>query len=45
MVTGGIVAIFLGVHAERQTPENIAKPLTAEDTPSEGEGDHAPATA
>jgi MFS family permease len=31
MVAGGIVAIFLGVHAEGQTLENIAKPLTAED--------------
>ena len=45
MVAGGIVALFLGVHAEQQTLENIAKPLTAEDTPSEGTGDHAPATA
>ena len=39
MVAGGIVAIFLGVHAERETLENIAKPLTAEDTPAEGEGE------
>ena len=31
MVAGGIVAIFLGVHAEGQTLENVAKPLTAED--------------
>ena len=31
MVLGGIVAIFLGVHAEGETLENIAKPLTAED--------------
>ena len=31
MVAGGIVAIFLGVHAEGETLENIAKPLTAED--------------
>ncbi len=45
MVAGGIVAIFLGVHAEQQTLENIAKPLTAEDTPSEGHGDRTPATA
>jgi hypothetical protein len=39
MVVGGIVAIFLGVHAEQETLENIAKPLTAEDTPAEGEGE------
>jgi MFS family permease len=45
MVAGGVVAIFLGVHAEQQTLENIAKPLTAEDTPAEGSGEHAPATA
>jgi len=32
MVAGGIVAIFLGVHAEQESLENIAKPLTAEDT-------------
>jgi MFS family permease len=31
MVAGGIIAIFLGVHAEQQTLENIARPLTAED--------------
>ena len=31
MVAGGIVAVFLGVKAEGQTLENIAKPLTAED--------------
>ena len=38
MVVGGIVAIFLGVHAEQETLENIARPLTAEDadTPAEG---------
>jgi MFS family permease len=32
MIAGGIVEIFLGVKAEGQTLENIAKPLTAEDT-------------
>lgn len=37
MVIGGIVAIFLGIHAEQETLENIARPLTAEDTPSSGE--------
>jgi MFS family permease len=31
MVAGGIIEIFLGVRAEGQTLENIAKPLTAED--------------
>ena len=44
MVAGGIVAIFLGVHAEQETLENIAKPLTAEDTP-EGSGQRSPARA
>jgi MFS family permease len=34
MIIGGVVAIFLGVHAEGETLENIAKPLTAEDTPA-----------
>jgi MFS family permease len=43
MVIGGIIAIFLGVHAEQETLENIAKPLTAEDTPSESHGDPEPA--
>ncbi len=37
MIAGGIVAIFLGVHAEGETLENIAKPLTAEDAPSSGD--------
>jgi MFS family permease len=31
MIAGGIVAVFFGVAAERQSLENIAKPLTAED--------------
>jgi MFS family permease len=31
MILGGIVTIFLGVHAEGESLENIAKPLTAED--------------
>lgn len=35
MVGGGIVELFLGVKAEGQSLENIAKPLTAEDTPDE----------
>src|SRR4051794_32056966 len=33
MVAGGIVAAFLGVRAEGESLENIAKPLTAEDDP------------
>jgi MFS family permease len=33
MVAGGIVELLLGVRAEKQTLENIAKPLTAEDEP------------
>ena len=32
MVAGGIVAAFLGVRAEGESLENIAKPLTAEDS-------------
>jgi hypothetical protein len=36
MIAGGVVAIFLGVHAEGQTLENIATPLTAEDSPEGG---------
>jgi MFS family permease len=32
MIAGGIIEIFLGVKAEGQSLENIAKPLTAEDT-------------
>jgi MFS family permease len=34
MIGGGIVEIFLGVHAEGESLENIAKPLTAEDAPA-----------
>ena len=30
MIAGGIVAIFLGVKAEGQSLESIARPLTAE---------------
>ncbi|MBA3232777.1 MAG: MFS transporter [Propionibacteriales bacterium] len=47
MVAGGIVALFFGVHAEQETLENIAKPLTAEDdgpSPS-GDGKAEPANA
>jgi len=35
MIGGGIVEAFLGVKAEGQSLEDIAKPLTAEDTPEE----------
>jgi len=35
MIGGGIVEMFLGVKAEGQSLENIAKPLTAEDAPDE----------
>ena len=45
MVVGGIIAIFLGVKAERKSLESIAKPLTAEDHPASGRGDVAPAPA
>lgn len=34
MIAGGIVAAFLGVKAEGRSLESIAKPLTAEDSPS-----------
>jgi MFS family permease len=36
MLAGGVLELTLGVKAEQQTLENIAKPLTAEDTPTEG---------
>jgi MFS family permease len=39
MIAGGIVEIFLGVRAERQSLENIAKPLTAEDAEREEPAD------
>jgi MFS family permease len=38
MLAGGIIAIFLGVHAERKSLESIARPLTAEeDAPTSGQ--------
>ncbi len=43
MVAGGVVAAFLGVKAEGQSLENIAKPLTAEDT--DGDQRQAPQPA
>ena len=38
MAIGGIAEFILGVNAEGQTLENIAKPLTAEDTPADDPG-------
>ncbi len=38
MIAGGVVEIFLGVRAEGQSLENIAKPLTAEDDDAQGHG-------
>ncbi len=37
MIAGGIVAAFLGVRAEGQSLESIAKPLTAEDDAADGQ--------
>jgi MFS family permease len=37
MIIGGVVEAFLGVRAEGQSLENIAKPLTAEDAETGGE--------
>ena len=47
MVLGGVVAIFLGVHAEQKSLESIATPLTAEDDAPSGEdkNEAAPAPA
>jgi len=45
MIGGGIVEAFLGVKAEGQSLENIAKPLTAEDEPQSGHGRTAPQPA
>jgi MFS family permease len=45
MIAGGVVAIFLGVHAEGQSLEDIATPLTAEDeTPKSGLDEATPAS-
>ncbi len=44
MVAGGVIEIFLGVKAEGQSLENIAKPLTAEDTDTGASG-NVPASA
>jgi hypothetical protein len=45
MIIGGIVELIYGVKAEGQSLENIAKPLTAEDTPGGRAGAPAAATA
>jgi MFS family permease len=45
MVAGGIVAAFLGVKAEGQSLESIAKPLTAEDTDTGEPRQTSPQTA
>jgi hypothetical protein len=37
MIGGGIVEAFLGVRAEGQSLEEIARPLTAEDADSGGQ--------
>ena len=37
MAIGGIVELFLGVKAEQESLEDIAKPLTAEDAEGDGE--------
>ena len=39
MVAGGLVAAFLGVHAEGRSLESIAQPLTAEDEPGSSSDD------
>jgi MFS family permease len=45
MIGGGLVEAFLGVKAEGQSLENIAKPLTAEEEPETGHGRTAPQPA
>ncbi|HET7684147.1 MAG TPA: MFS transporter [Marmoricola sp.] len=45
MIAGGIVEIFLGVKAEGQSLESIAKPLTAHDAEVDGPGGKAPQPA
>jgi MFS family permease len=48
MIIGGIAELIFGVKAECETLENIAKPLTAEDTPASSQPSgarQAPATA
>jgi MFS family permease len=45
MIGGGLVEAFLGVKAEGQSLENIARPLTAEEEPETGHGRTAPQPA
>ena len=45
MVAGGLVAAFLGVKAEGQSLESIARPLTAEDDADTTGSEHASARA
>ena len=46
MVIGGIAELIFGIRAERRMLEDIAKPLTAEDTPATSRsGRRVPATA
>ncbi len=45
MLIGGVIEIIFGVKAEGQTLENIAKPLTAEETPASSQRGRASATA
>jgi MFS family permease len=45
MIAGGVVAAFLGVKAEGESLENIAKPLTAEDAEGGSGGGVAPEPA
>ncbi len=45
MIGGGLIEAVLGVKAEGQALENIAKPLTAEDAGEAGRGSSAPQTA
>ncbi len=43
MILGGLAEIFFGVRAERQSLEDIATPLTAEDAEAPGPGSPEPA--
>ncbi|MEO8830263.1 hypothetical protein, partial [Lapillicoccus sp.] len=45
MLIAGIIAIFLGVHAEQKSLESSAKPLTAEDDSPASGHEQAPASA
>ena len=45
MIGGGLVEAFMGVKAEGQSLENIAAPLTAEDSPHADSGRTAPQPA